>query len=111
MFLKCFDRASMSVQLRLPKPETEIGSTKTKDNLLTLWYKDIIGHSQRQTRLSFRFENNESGTFCMEKFELHGDQLLITENVNLDHREVYQVYKNRFYVAYKCGMVESIYDV
>ena len=46
MLSKSFDKASMSVQLRLPKPESEIGSTQTTDNLLTLWYKDIIEHSK-----------------------------------------------------------------
>ena len=32
-FLKTFDRASKCIQIPLPKPKVEIGSTKSKDNL------------------------------------------------------------------------------
>ena len=32
-FLKTFDHASKSIQIPLPKPKLEIGSTKSKDNL------------------------------------------------------------------------------
>ena len=54
-FLKFFDQASKCIQIPLPKPEVEIESTKSKDNLFARYYNDIIEHPHRQTRLSFRF--------------------------------------------------------
>ena len=54
-FLKRFDQASKCIQIPLPKPKAEIGSTKSKDNLFAHYYNDIIEHPNRQIRLSFRF--------------------------------------------------------
>ena len=54
-FLKTFDQASKCIQIPLPKPKVEIGSTKSKDNLFAHYYNDIIEHPNRQIRLSFRF--------------------------------------------------------
>ena len=55
-FLKTIDQASKCIQFSLRKPKVGIGSTKSKDNLFTLYYNDIIEHPNRQIRLSFRFE-------------------------------------------------------
>ena len=41
-FLKTFDQASKCIQIPLPKPEVEIGSTESKDNLFAHYYNDII---------------------------------------------------------------------
>ena len=54
-FLKTFDEASKCIQNSLPKPKVEIGSTKSKDNLVAHHSNDIIEHPNRQIRLSFRF--------------------------------------------------------
>ena len=110
-FLKIFDQVSKCLQIPLPKPKVQIASTKSKDNLLAHYYKDIIEHSNRQIRLSFRFGNNNSCVFSLEKFELHGNQVILTEIVNLNHRENHHPYKNRFYVANKCAIFESNYNV
>ena len=59
-FLKTFDQANKCIQIPLPKPNVEIGSTKPKDNLFAHYYNHIIEHSNRQFRLSFRFGNNDS---------------------------------------------------
>ena len=59
-FLKTFDQASKCIQICLPKPKVEIGSTKSKDNLFAHYYNDIIEHPNSQIRLSFRFGNNNS---------------------------------------------------
>ena len=54
-FLKTFDQASKCIQIPLPKPKVEIGSTKSKDNLFSHCYNEVIEHPNRQIRLSFRF--------------------------------------------------------
>ena len=110
-FLKIFDQASKCLQIPLPKPKVEIGSTKSKDNLFVHHYNDIIEHLNRQIRLSFRFGNNNSCVFSLKKFELHGNQFFRTEIVNLNHREINHLYKNRYYVANKCEIIESNYNV
>ena len=57
-FLETFDQASNCIQIPLPKPKIEIGSTKSKDNLFVHYYNDIIEHPNRQIRLPSRFGNN-----------------------------------------------------
>ena len=110
-FLKTFDQASKCIQIPLPKPKVEIGSTKSEDNLFVHHYNDIIEHPNGQIRLSFRFGNNNSFVFSLEKFELQGNQFILREIVNLNHRELHHLYKNRYYVANKCEIIESIYNV
>ena len=110
-FLKTFDQASGCIQIPLPKPKVEIRSTKSEDNLFAHYYKDIIEHPNRQIRLSFRFGNNNSCLFSIKKFELHGNQFFPTEIINLNHRHINHLYKNRYYVANKCEIIEINYDV
>ena len=62
-FLKTVDQASKCIQIPLPKPKVEIGSTKSKDNLFVHHYNDIIDYPIRKIRLSFRFGNNNSSIF------------------------------------------------
>ena len=107
IFSKFFDQASKCIQIPLPKPKVEIGSTKSKDNLFTHYYNDIIENPNRQILLSFRFGNNNSCVFSLKMFELHGNQFFLTEIVNLNHREIHHLYKNRYYVANKCEIFES----
>ena len=106
-FLKTFDPANKCIQIPIPKPKVEIGSTKSKDNLFAHYYNDIIEHPNRQIRLPFRFGNNNSRVFSIKKFELHGNQFILTEIVNLNLRENHHFYKNRFYVANNCEIIES----
>ena len=40
-FLKTFKQASKCIQIPLPKPRVEIGSTKSKDNLFAHYYNEI----------------------------------------------------------------------
>ena len=110
-FLKTFDQASKCIQILLPKPKVEIGSTKSKDNLFAHHYNDIIEHPNRQIRLSFRFGNNSSCVFSLKKFELHGNHFILTEIVKFNHREIHHFCKNRYYVANKCEIIESNYNV
>ena len=110
-FLKTFNHASKCIQIPLPKPNVEIGSTKSIDNLFCPYHNDIIEHPNRQIRLTFPFENNNSCVFSIKKFELHGIQFILTKIVNLNHREFHHLYRNRFYVANKCRIVESNYNV
>ena len=110
-FLKTSDQASKCLQILLPKPKVEIGSRKSKDNLFAHYYNDIIEHPNRQIRLSFRFGSNNSYVFSLKKFELLGDQFILTEIVNLNHRAFNHLYKNRYCVANKCKLIESICNV
>ena len=110
-FLKAFDQANKVSQTPLPKPKFEIGFTKAKDELFSHCYKDIVEHLNRQIRISFRFEKNKTCVFSIKKFEHYGDQFILTEVVNLGYREIKHLYKNRFFVAYKCKIFQSNYDV
>ena len=92
--LKGFERANKVSQIPLPEPKFEIGFTKAKDELLSNFYKDIIGNLNREIRLSFRFEKNKTCVFYIKKFEQYGDQFILTEVVNLSYREIKHLYKN-----------------
>ena len=110
-FLKAFDQANKVSQIPLPKPKFETGFTKAKDELFTHCYKDIVEHLNRQIQLSFRFEKKKTCVFSIKKFEHYGDQFILTEVVNLSFREIKHLYRNRFFVAYKCDIFESNYNV
>ena len=90
-FLITFDHASKCIKIPLPKPKVEIGSTKSKDNLFAHYYKNTIVHPNTQIRLSFRFGNNNSCVFCIKKFELHDNEFVLTEIVNLNHRKIHHL--------------------
>ena len=107
-FLKIFDQASKCIQIPLPKPKAEIGSTKSKANLFAHYYSNILEHPVRQIRLSFRLGKNNSCVFSLKKLELHGNQFILREIVNPNHREIHHLYKNRYY---KCEIFERIYNV
>ena len=110
-FLKTFDHASRCIQIPLPKPKVQIVSTKSKDNLFAHYYNDIIEQPSRKIRLSFQFGNNNSCVFSTKKFELHGNQFFLREIVNLNHREIHHLCRNRNYVANQCEIIESNYNV
>ena len=109
-FLTAFDQAN-KVSKPLPKPKFEVGFTTAKDELFSHCYKDIVEHLNRQIRLSFRFEKNKTCVFSITQFEHYGDQFILTEVVHLGYREIKHLYKNRFFVAYKCDVFQSNYDV
>ena len=110
-FLIAFDQANKVSQIPLPKPKFEIGFTKAKDELFSHCYNDIVEHLNRQIRLSFRFEKNNTCVCFIKKFEHYGDQFILTEVNNLGYREIKRLYENRFFVAYKCNIFQSNYDV
>ena len=109
--LTAFDKANKVSPIFLPKPKFEIGFTKAKDELFSHCYKDIVEHLSRQIRLSFWFQKNKTCVFSIKKFEHYGDQFIFTELVNLGCREFKHLNKNQFFVAYKCDIFESIYDI
>ena len=110
-FLEAFDQANKVSQIPWPKPKFEIGFTKAKDELFSHCYKDIAEHLNRQIRISFGFEKNKTCVFSIKKFEHYGDQFILTEVINLVYLEINHLYKNRFFVAYKCNIFESNYNV
>ena len=110
-FFKTFDQANKLSQIPLPKPKFEIGFLKAKDELFSHCYNDIAEHLNRQVRISFRFEKNKTCVLSIRKFEHYSDKFIITEVVNLGYREIKHLYKNRYFVAYKCELFESNYNV
>ena len=72
-FLKAFDQANKVSQIRLPKPKFEIGYTKAKNELFSHCYKDIVEHLNRQIRLPFRFEKNNTCVCSIKNLEHYGD--------------------------------------
>ena len=110
-FLKAFDQTNKVSQIPLTKPKYDSGFTKAKDELFSHCYKDISEDLDLQIRLSFRFGKKKTCVFSIKSFEHYGDQFILTEVVNLGYREIKPLYKNRFFVAYKCDIFESNYDV
>ena len=110
-FLKTFDQASKCIQIPPPKAKVAIGPTKSKDNLFAHYYNVIIEHTNRQIRLTFRFGNNNSCIFSIKKFELHGNQFVLKKIINLNHREIHHLYKNRYYFANKYETIDRDYNV
>ena len=49
--------------------------------------------------------------FSLQKLELHGNRFILTKIVNLKHREIHHLYKNWYYVAKTCEIIESNYNV
>ena len=95
----------------LPKPKQQIGFTLFKDELFAQYFQDIKEHCNRQIRLSFRFERNKECCFSIKKFQFVGEQNILTEIINLRHCEVHCFYKNRYFIASKCGTFDSNYDI
>ena len=111
-FLKHYDKTVKFPALHpLPEPKQEIGFTLFKDELVAHYFLDIKEHCNRQIRLSLRFERNKECCFSIKKFEIFGEQNVLTEIINLRHCEVHSFYKNRYYIASKCGNIDSTYDI
>ena len=111
-FLKQFDKTVKFPALYpLPKPKQVIGFTLFKDELIKRYFQDIKEHCNRQIRLSFRFERNKVCCFSIKKFKIVGEQNVRTEIINLRQCEVHSLYKNRYYLASKCGIFDSNYDI
>ena len=111
-FLKAFDKTNKVSQIPIPKPKYEIGFTKAKDELFSHCYEDKVEHLNRRIRLSFPFEKkNKTCVFSIKKGEQYGDQFIFTDVVNMSYRKTKHLYKNRFFVAYKCDIFESNYKV
>ena len=89
--LKTFHHAPKFIHIPLPKPNVEIGSTRSTDNLFVHYYKDIIEHPKRQIHLSFSFRRNNSCVFSIKKFELHGKEFVLTKIVNFNRLEIHHL--------------------
>ena len=90
-FFKTFDHASKVIQIPLPISKLGIGATKSKDNLFAHYFKDINDYPNRQLCLLFRFGNNNSCVFSIKKFELHGNEFILTEIVNNNQDEIHHL--------------------
>ena len=106
-FLKTFDQAIKCIQIPLPKPKVEIGSTKSKNNLFTHHYNDIFEHPNRQVRLSFRIGNKNSCVFSLKSLNYRAINLFLRKFSTLPIVK----FKNRYYAANKNEIIESNYNV
>ena len=98
-FLKQYDKTVKFPALYLlPKPKQETGFFFFKDEFFAHYFQDIKEHCNRQIRLSFRFERNKDCCFSIKKFEIVGEQNVLTEIMNLRHCE-------------ECGIFDSKYDI
>ena len=111
-FLKQYDKTVKFPALHpLPKPKQEIGFTLFKDELFANFFQSLKEHCNRQIRLSFRFECNTECCFSIKKFQIVGDKNVLTEIINLGHREVHSLYKNCYYIASMCEIFDSNYYI
>ena len=94
---------------RSPKLRLDLQNQKSISLLITI----TISLNMQIDKIVYPFdlEKNNSCIFSIKKFELHGNHFILTEIVRLDHREIHYLCKNRYYVANKCQIIESIYDV
>ena len=94
---------------RSPKLRLDLQSQKTISLHITITISlniqidKFVYHSDLETTIL--------AYFPLKKFEIHGNQFILTEIVNLNHREYHHLYKNRYYVANKCEIIESNYHV
>ena len=94
---------------RRPKLRLDLQSQKTiflpitKTMSLNTQIDKIVYHSDLETTISC--------VFSLKKFELHCNQFIPTEIINLNHREIHHLYKKRYYVANKCEIIDSNYNV
>ena len=110
--LKQFDKTVKFPALYLlPKPKQEIGYKLFKDELFAQYFQDIKEHCNRQIRPSFSFERKKECCFSIKKFQIVGEQNILRKIINLRHCEVDSLYKNRSYIASKCGIFESNYNI
>ena len=111
-FLKQYDKTIKFPALYpLPKAKQEIDFTLFKDEVFAHYFQDIKGHCNRKTHLSFRFQRNKQCCFSIKKFQIVGEQNVITEIINLRHCEVHSLCKSRYYFASKWGIFDSNYDI
>ena len=109
--LKAFDQANNVWQIPSHKHKFEIEFTKAKEELFSQCYKDIVEHLNRQFRFSCQFEKKQDLRLLHQNFEHYADKFILTEVVNRGYREIKHLYKNRFFVAYKCYIFEINYHV
>ena len=111
-FLKHYDKTVKFPALYpLPKAKQEIGFTLFEDQLLAHYFQDIKEHCNRQIRLSSRFERKKECCFSIKNFQTVGEQTVLTEIINLRPCEVHSFHKNCYYIASKCGIFDSNYDI
>ena len=111
-FLKQYDKTvKLAALYLLPKPKHEIGYTLFKDEVFAQCFQDIEEQCNRQIRLSFCFERNKECCFFIKKFQIVDEQNVLTEIINLRHCEVHSRYKNYYYIASKCRITDSNYDI
>ena len=69
-FLKVLEQATKSIQIQLPEPTVEVGSTEAIVHLFAQHCEDVIDYAHGQSRLLYLFGNNKSCVSCIKKFQM-----------------------------------------
>ena len=86
--LQTFDKASKSLQTPLPKPKIEIGSTKSKENLVPHYFNDSIEHPNKRIRLSVWFAINNFFVFSIKSLNYTVSVLFLEKLSTLTNAKV-----------------------
>ena len=82
-----------------------------KDELFAHYFQDLKEHRNRQISLSFRFERNKECCLSVKKFQIVGEENVLTEIINLRDCEVHRLHQNCYYSASKCASFDSNYVI
>ena len=82
-FLKTFDKASKCLKVAIAKPEIQIGSTKSVDNLFALYYNDVMEHPKRQIVYPSDVETTVPASFPSKKLNYTAINLFLHKLSNL----------------------------
>ena len=108
-FMKQYDKTVKFPALNLlPKPKQD---TLFKDELFAHFFQDNKGHCNNQVRFSFRPERNRVCCFSIKEFQIVGKHSVLERIINLQHCEVHSLYKSHYYIASKCEIFDSNYDI
>ena len=84
-FLKQNGKAVKFPLYLLPKPKQELGFTLFKEELFAPYFQDLKEHCNTEIRLSFCFERNKQRCFFIKKFQIVGEQNVLTGIISLQH--------------------------
>ena len=80
---QCDKTVNFAALYLLPKPKQEIGFTLFKDELFAQYFQDLKEYCNRQISLPFRLDFNRKCCFSIKKFQIVGEQNVLTEIINL----------------------------
>ena len=109
--VKAFDQANKVLQIPLRKLKFGIGFTKAKDELFSHRYRDIVEHLNKQFRLSFLFEKNKTCVFFIKNLNFTMINSFLQKLSTWVTTKSNTSLKTVFFVAYKCDIFLSSFDI